>query len=163
MDYLVFFRNIVKFIFCVILVLCGWLSGSSHEKTKQLQKELTESNAQLNKTIVQSNQTQGTVTKYFDKTEEIKNSTKVIIKKVPIYVTEQNDRDCTIPDSFRLHWNATNQGVLPDDIPAGDINAPPSNVKLSDVAAQHTTEAELCRQTEAQLISLQEWVKNSIK
>lgn len=162
MSHLTLLKNVLISLIGLIIFTCGWYTGSSYTEGKWQQKTLTEQNAHLNRAVAQATQSDTVVTKYVDNKTKIKDNTTVIIKKVPVYVTKSDDDACTIPDSFRLHWNAANRGVLPDDTASEAIDATTNPVRLSDVAAQHAREAETCKQTEAQLIALQEWVTSTV-
>jgi hypothetical protein len=97
------------------------------------------------------------VTKYIHDTQVVHEKGETIIKKVPIYVTVKDDSTCTINNGFVSLWNAAN--TLSVSNPASGTNGSPSSIVLSDVAAQHVTEANICHGTETQLIALQNWVR----
>lgn len=97
------------------------------------------------------------VTKYVDRVQVIREKAKTIIEKVPVYVTAKADAACVIPESFVSLWNYANEGAIPEA--AGRVDESPSEVKLSEVAKQHATEAELYNATAAQLEALQEWIR----
>lgn len=97
------------------------------------------------------------VTKYIDRVQVVKEKGDTIIKKVPVYVTKEDDTKCVINTGFVQLWNDANQMRVPDSTSA--TNETPSSVVLTDVATQHAKEAELTHQTEEQLISLQNWVR----
>lgn len=96
-------------------------------------------------------------TKYIDRVQIIHDKGDTIIKKVPIYVTKQDDTKCIINVGFVRLWNNANGMQVPD--PTSFINETPSDVVLTDIATQHAKEAELTHQTEEQLISLQDWIR----
>lgn len=96
------------------------------------------------------------VTKYIDRVQVIKEKGDTIIKKVPVYVTKEDDTKCVINTGFVQLWNDANQMRVPDS--TSTTNETASSVVLTDVAAQHAAEARLAHQTEEQLISLQNWV-----
>lgn len=101
--------------------------------------------------------TASVVTKYVDRVRVIHDKGRTIIKKVPIYVTSKDNAQCVINNGFVELWNAANQMRIPDTTTT--FNEKPSNVILTDVAAEHAKEAQIQHETEQQLISLQEWVK----
>lgn len=96
------------------------------------------------------------VTKYIDRVQVVKEKGDTIIKKVPVYVTKEDDTKCVINTGFVQLWNDANQMRISD--PASITNETASSVVLTDVAAQHAAEAKLAHQTEEQLISLQDWI-----
>lgn len=86
----------------------------------------------------------------------IQGATQTVTKQVPIYVTKEDDSRCTINNGFVSVWNAANQ-MHPAS--AGSVGlAEPSDVKLSDVAAQHSQEAGICHATEAQRDALKDYI-----
>jgi hypothetical protein len=97
------------------------------------------------------------VTEYIHDTQVIKEKGDTIIKKVPVYVTVKDDRACTINNGFVSLWNSANTMRVPNT--SARVNAAPSSIVLSDVAAQHVTEANICHGTERQLKGLQDWVR----
>ena len=81
---------------------------------------------------------------------------KIIIKKVPIYVTKNDDNASWVNNGFVSLWNATNQMQLPNSSSAA--NERRSAVVLSDIAAQHSREATICTETEKQRDALKDWI-----
>ena len=73
--------------------------------------------------------------------------------EVPREVIVREDAACVIPVRFGGVWNSANRAELPTF--AGQLDAAPSGVALSDVAAQHEREAELCLRNTEQLKALQ--------
>ena len=73
--------------------------------------------------------------------------------EVPREVIVREDAACVIPSRFVSVWNSANRAELPTF--AGQLDAAPSGVALSDVAAQHEREAELCHRNTEQLKALQ--------
>ena len=158
MTNLALLKNLIIPAIGLIIFTCGWYSGSSYTEGAWQYKTLSKENESLKQALYQATQSQQVVDKYVDGTKQIVDNSRVIIKKVPVYVTKENDDACDIPDSFRVHWNAANRGVLPADTASASLNGTAYPVRLSDVATQHAREAETCKQTEAQLIALQDWV-----
>lgn len=97
-------------------------------------------------------------TVYVDRIKLIESKAPVIIEKVPVYVTQENDAACTVNHGFVSLWNTTNQGEIPGA--AGRADGSADAVTLSDIARQHVVESTICRRTEAQLIALQGWVSD---
>ena len=76
---------------------------------------------------------------------------KTITKEVPIYVTAKDNGRCTINNGFVRLWNSANRSV---PITQSSTDETPSAVVLSDVASEHSREAELCNATTLQLNAL---------
>lgn len=128
----------------------GYADGVEHQAQKAAK-------AIARQTVKQDKVTVKVVTKYVDRVQVIREKAKTIIQKVPVYVTAKADAQCVIPGSFVQLWNYANEGSIPEA--ASGIDEAPSEVKLSEVAAQHATEAEMYNATAAQLEALQEWVR----
>ena len=97
------------------------------------------------------------ITKYIHDVQVVREKGNTIIKKVPVYVTVKDDAACTIDTGFVSLWNDSNS--LRVSSPSNESNDTASSVVLSDVAAQHVTEASLYHETATQLIALQDWVR----
>lgn len=156
-------KNLVIPAIGVIIFTCGWYSGSSYTEGVCQNKTLSKENESLKQALYQATQSQSVVNEYVNESKRIVDNSRVIIKKVPVYVTKENDDACDIPDSFRVYWNAANRGVFPDGPASTTVNGTTYPIRLSDVAAQHAREAETCKQTEAQLIALQDWVRSVVQ
>lgn len=52
--------------------------------------------------------------KYVDRIKVVKEKQNAIIQKVPEYITEKHDADCSIPDGFRVLYNAAAKNQLPE-------------------------------------------------
>ncbi len=100
--------------------------------------------------------TERVVTEYVDRVKVVREKGDTIIKQVPVYVTVENDAACTVNRGFVSLWNRSNKGFVSGAPARTDGEA--SEVRLSDIAAQHAREATICRSTETQLESLQDWV-----
>ena len=84
-----------------------------------------------------------------------------VIREVPRYVTEEDDRRCDVPGGFvRLHDAAAAGGAgaaaLSDPTPAPDDSAP--GVELSSVAETVIGNYGVCHAERDRLRSLQEWI-----
>jgi hypothetical protein len=175
--------NYLKYIayISLVLLLCisnglSYYSGYNNAKIKaeleqaRLMKNINELKYKLSKKQVIV--TEKVVKDYIAIIDIIKAKDRVIIKEVPKYVTKISDSKCPIPLGFQLHWNKTNSGDYDISATAStideatslgkDIDAP-TQIRLSDVAEQHAEEIGLCKQTEQQLISLQDWVTEQSK
>lgn len=166
-----------------LIVVCfgsGWWMGSSNVQQKwdlavseqsrhSLAQAVTQAKAETQHVEKEAEVTIQVVTKYVDRVRTIVKKGEDIVKEVPIYVTEENDRQCDVPVSFGVLWNAANQEQLPSS--SGDADAStdhsghpaidhrPSGIRLSDISRQHIVESGICKQTEEQLIALQNWVR----
>ena len=154
-------RNLVYLAIFVALFGSGWYSGSAHIEHKWQMEKQSQNVAYLKRKVVQADISEKVVVKYVDRVKVIKDNSRTIIQRVPEYVTKDDDNQCVIPDGFRVHWNAANTGVLPE--PTRTPDATTNAIRISDVATQHATEAEICRQNTTQLIALQEWIKEQVK
>lgn len=96
------------------------------------------------------------VKEYIPVVQKVKGDTITIIKKVPVYVTHEEDVATPIPNGFVSLWNATNKMQLPGT--SSSIDGGASNVVLSDIAAQHAREVGICTANEAQQSALKEWI-----
>lgn len=84
-------------------------------------------------------------------------TTNTLIQKVPQYVTKEDDSKCVVPNGFVSLWNSANQMSVPAG--ASTIPSGPSEVVLSDIAAQHITESGICHANEATLQSVSDWLR----
>ena len=98
-----------------------------------------------------------TVTKYVDRVQIVQGKSREIIKEVKVYVTEKNDVQCMVNTGFVRMWNDANSSSI--SASSGNSDETASTVILSEVATQHAKEALICNETEQQLLSLQEWVR----
>ncbi|NPZ19527.1 hypothetical protein DZ956_022390 [Pseudomonas aeruginosa] len=141
------------------LVACGFRLGVNHEQAKAKALDA----AQLRQAFEQG-QELGTVrervvTEYVDRVEVVKEVGRTIIKEVPIYVSAEADRACTVNAGFvRLH-DAAAAGVLPPD-PAGAADARPAGIALSAVAETVAGNYTACHANTEQLNSLLELVRD---
>lgn len=151
------YRATAIFLLIVAGVAYGWTKGAEYQLSKQQVIDDKNTIHILQTKIKQAQITERVVTQYVDKIRIVKEKGDTIIKQVPIYITQENDSHCAVPESFRLLWNSANRGVIPNA--TNNTNETASAIVLSDIAAQHATEASICRETEQQLVSLQEWIK----
>lgn len=97
---------------------------------------------------------------YLALSTRLRDGTRTIIEKVPVYVTKQDDANCTIPDGFvRLHDEATGNPTLPETSTTPGTDDTPEPIELSDVGATVVGNYSQCRRTALQLEALQKWVK----
>ena len=135
----------------------GFLFFKAHYENIGYQRAVKEQkNAIAKITKIQTKVIKQIETVYVPKLKVIHEVGKTIYKEVPVYVTPANDRQCTINNGFVRLWNYANQSV-PPTVSSTDEDA--SKVKLSEVAAEHAREAELCNANTEQLIGLIKQVK----
>jgi len=103
---------------------------------------------------------QSTTREYLKQYSRLRENTRTIIEKVPVYVTKQDDANCHISDGFvRLHDKATGRASVPGtDSPSGTDGSSES-VELSDVGRTVAGNYSTCRETALRLEQLQNWVK----
>lgn len=139
---------------CLLLLAYFWGLWQHHEGVtwqKEQQKQ-----AVITVQVVSGAVTHDIVTRYLPQIEYVKGQTITITKKVPIYVTHEDDSHAIINNGFVRLWNATNKMQFPTS--ASPIDEGPSQVVLSDIAAEHTSEAGTCTATENQRDALKEWI-----
>ncbi|HFH4653106.1 hypothetical protein [Pseudomonas aeruginosa] len=136
----------------------GWLAGvaSADESAQQAQRE------QLRQAFEQG-QALGTVrdrvvTQYVDRVKVVEKVGQTIVKEIPVYVTAEADRACTVPAGFVRVHDAAAAGVPPPE-PAGPADAAPAGIALSAVAGTVADNYTSCRAIREQLISLQEYLQ----
>ncbi|WP_213159219.1 hypothetical protein [Pseudomonas aeruginosa] len=142
-----------------LLFALGWIKGSSDEQAKAKQIET----AQLRQAFEQG-QALGVVrdrvvTKYVDRVQVVEKVGRTIIKEVPVYVSAEADRACTVPAGFvRLH--DAGAASLPAPAPAGAADARPAGVALSTVAETVVGNYTTCNGNAEQLKSLLELLRD---
>ena len=92
----------------------GWVKGANSELSKQQIINQNQVIHALQTKIKQAEISERVVTQYVDRIKIVKTQGDTIIKQVPIYITQDNDRECIVPESFRLLWNAANRGDIPE-------------------------------------------------
>lgn len=87
---------------------------------------------------------------------------RVVTKVVPHEVIVKSDLACgDLPTWLVELWNSGNKASVPDA--AKGVDARPTDVVLSDVAAQHDREAELVAKEELQLARLKQWIRDQYR
>lgn len=137
----------------------GYLKGATAEQDNAKALE----NAQLRAAFEQGQELgivrDRVVTKYVDRVQVIEKAGQTIIKQVPVYVSAEADRACTVPAGFvRLHDAAAASLPAPD--PAGAADARPAGVALSTVAATVAGNYTACNGNAEQLKSLLELLRD---
>lgn len=142
-----------------LLYALGYVNGASAE----LDRVQVLENEQLRSAFEQG-QALGVVrdrvvTEYVDRIQVVKEVGRTIIKEVPVYVSAEADRACTVPVGFvRLH-DAAAAGVRPPD-PAGAADARPAGVALSAVTETVAGNYTACNANAEQLNSVLELVRD---
>lgn len=102
------------------------------------------------------------VTKYVDRVSVVTEKADEIVREIPIYVTKEADKHCTITDGwvFNHDRSAALSSSSPTRVPKAPVNpnAATTGIELSDAAATITKNYEQCSKVMEQLKSLQEWV-----
>lgn len=137
----------------------AWLQGAAHVQIRWDLADARREAATAQRQVRVADKVAAVVTRYVDRVQIVRAAGATIIQEVPVYVTENADRRCTVPAGFVRLWNGANRGELP--AADGAVDEAASAVVLSDVAAQHGREAEQCRATEEQLIALQDAVREA--
>jgi hypothetical protein len=102
-----------------------------------------------------------TVNKYIDRVKIVKEKGDVIIKEVPLYITEKSDANCVIPNSFVMLHDSAAKNEVPD--PTGTIDESASTTKLSTVTETVVDNYNTYHELAEQLRSLQDWVRTQEK
>lgn len=99
-----------------------------------------------------------TITQYVDRVRVIHDTTHVLQREIPSYVTPATDRAFPLPVGFvRLH-DAAASGV--SELPAaGPADATASDITPSTAAGIITDNYGTCHETAAQLSALQDWIR----
>lgn len=135
----------------------GYVKGLMHEKDKW-DTETTKQQAIVQRVAIkQAEVTEKIVIQYRDRIKVVHEVGQTILKEVKVYVSQKDDTACPVPNSFVMLWNNANRGEVPGAPDRPDETT--SDVKLSDIGAQHAIESESCRANTEQLIGLQNWVR----
>lgn len=137
----------------------AWFKGAAHVQIRWDLDDAQRDAAIAKRQVRVADKVANVVTRYVDRVQIVREVGETIIKEVPVYVTEESDRRCVVPAGFVSMWNGANRGELP--APDGAADEAASEVVLSDIAAQHGREAKQCRETEEQLIALQDAVREA--
>ena len=98
------YRVTAIFLLCVALFSYGWIKGANSELSKQQLINQNQVIKVLQTKVKQAEISERAVTQYVDRIKIVKTQGDTIIKQVPIYITQDNDRECVVPESFRLLW-----------------------------------------------------------
>lgn len=102
------------------------------------------------------------VTKYVDRVTVVTEKADEIIREIPIYVTKEADKHCTITDGWVFNHDraAALSSTSPSRVPKAPVkpDEATTGIELSDAAATIAKNYEQCSKVMEQLKSLQEWV-----
>lgn len=102
------------------------------------------------------------VTKYVDRVTVVTEKADEIVREIPIYVTKEADKHCTITDGWVFNHDraAALSSGSSSRVPKAPTkpNEATSGIELSDAAATITRNYEQCSKVMEQLKSLQEWI-----
>jgi hypothetical protein len=141
----------------------GWMVRGWREAAHGLKAAKAEVRASTQ--VVASTQHAAAITQDVGQAVEVRQDavrtiTREILKEVPVYVTVQADRQCSVPVGFvRLH-DAAAQGAapaLPDR--AGQSADDPSGLALSAVAATVTDNYGVANELREQVLGWQAWYR----
>lgn len=136
----------------------GWLNGASHEQANQKAQDEARLRAAFEQGQELGTVRDKVVTEYVERVKVVEKAGKTIIKEIPVYVTAEADRACTVPAGFvRVHDAAATGEPLPG--PAGAADAAPAGIALSTVAGTVVDNYTSCRAIREQLIGLQSYVQ----
>lgn len=101
------------------------------------------------------------VTEYVDRVETVRVRGETIIKEVPVYVTQEADSRCTVPNGFVWMHNAaaTNATVVANSPSPPYAGA--SNVALSTVAGTVAYNYQQFHELREQVLSLQQFIREN--
>lgn len=99
--------------------------------------------------------------RYKDRIKVVHEKGDEIVKRVPVYVTKQDDSRCVIDTGFVRLWNDANKMQFSDTTSFDNETASP--VVLTDVAAQHAKEAKQYNELYEQMIFTQQWLLSQQK
>lgn len=140
----------------LLLVLGIYIYGRYEYHEGVMSVKIVEARVVANTAIESGKVTSDIIPKFETQVQYIRGATLTISKEVPIYVTQQDDSRCIVPNGFVSLWNATNKMQLPNN--SAGVPAGASSVVLSDIAAQHGVEAGICHENEARLTAMKGWL-----
>lgn len=114
------------------------------------EKKQADLEAAANKVTVQ------VVTEYVDRVKVVKEKGDIVVKEVPVYITNQADQQCRLTTGFATLHDAAAKNTEPVMPP--DVNAP-IKLALSDATTTIVKNYNTCHEIREQLISLQDWVR----
>ena len=151
------YRAFARPLSIVLLCFSSFLFGVLDEKERYAEQE-EEHIAYIKELESKASQvTVKVVTEYKDRVKIIKEKGDTIYEQVPIFISEQSDNKCILPNGFVSMHNAAVQNIIPD--PAAGTHDEPSGIKLSDATKTITLNYQQYHVLVEQLSSLQKWVK----
>lgn len=168
-------KNALRTIFymCVLLVLVGVVFSirnsivDAQQATRDLEankatianlrQELTDANASLEA----ERRNIKIVTEYVDRVQTVRVRGETIIKEVPIYVTQEADARCVVPNGFVWLHNAAATNATAVANPAQPPHAGASGVALSEVAATVAYNYQQFHELREQVVGLQHFIREN--
>jgi hypothetical protein len=138
----------------------GWKTGWSHHEVRTEKARLVAENALAGLIKRKREIKEVVVYKHVDRWRTVVEKGDTIVKEVPVYVTRQADAQCTLTRGFVSVLDAAASNT-PLRAASGDLDAPATGLKASDVARSVSGNYTTCHTTAEQLRALQEWVSNS--
>jgi hypothetical protein len=137
------------------MVLSGFFFGSAHVQAQWDADNLVHTEAIDRSRQAQAVETVRVVTEYVDRVAEVREVTRTIIKKVPVYVP--HDAPCAVPVGFvSVHNAAASRVSIPE--PTKTSDAAVSSIDLTTVAETIVENYGRCHNNTEQLKALQEWI-----
>ena len=90
---------------------------------------------------------------------EVEKVGETIIKEVPVYITKEDDAQCSISPSFVELHDAASANRLPDPHPPAEFAQGVAEPRLSDVGWTVVANYNKFHAMKAQCSALQEWAK----
>lgn len=150
-PYGIIFRPASALLFCVSFFVFGVL----HEKenTKLMQDKYI---AQI-KELENKTKTIQVVTEYKDRIKVVKEKGDTIYEQVPIYINQESDSKCVLPNGFVSMHDAAAQNTISGT--PGGVNEDPSGIKLSEATKTIVLNYQYYHELVTQLTSLQKWIR----
>lgn len=153
-----YYKVLAVAIFCAGLFGAGYLKGHS-ESTKVIAKyEASVANHNSQVAIGESKVNDNVITKYVDRV-------KIVYKdRVDVQTVIEHSlpsTDWTLPTGWIYIYNKSVTGGTPDATEAS--NATPSNIDNKNVLSVAADNNATCRETQEQLLALQQWIRDSKK
>ena len=152
------YGNIIKLVAIVLFGYSIYLEGGMQTEKEWKMKvaaleekvKVAESESKKVVTVIQE--------KVVEKVKYVQGKTKTIVKKVPVYITREVDRQYPVPESFVVLHDAA-AGATEVPVGAEDFTGRTSEVKISEVAATVADNYGTCNEIREKLIGWQEWYK----
>lgn len=141
-----------------LIFALGWSQGANSERARQKEVEHERLRLAFDQGKALGSVRDRVVTEYVDRVKVVERVGQAIVKEIPVYVSAEADRACSVPAGFVRVHDAAAAGVPPPG-PAGAADAAPAGIALSAVAGTVADNYTSCRATREQLISLQQYMQ----